>query len=167
MKVRRLVPADINAFFAIRLRALANAPKAFNTTLEEDQKSGPARFLTTLRDESNTKAIFGAVLDDKIIAILAIFQEERSQTRHKASISSVYVDAEYRRRGLATQLLDRAIQFARKDTKVSAIYLSVESKNTSAISLYESRGFVIWGLEPKAMLREGVFYDQAQMVLLI
>lgn len=167
MEVRRLAPADINAFFAIRLRALASAPSAFNTRLEEDQKSGPDRFLTTLRDESNTKAIFGAVVDDKITAILAIFQEERSQTRHKAAISSVYVDVEYRRQGLAAQLLDRAIQFARKEMKVSAIYLSVESKNTSAISLYESRGFAIWGIEPKAMLREGVFYDQAQMVLLL
>ncbi len=167
MEVRRLIPADIDAFFAIRLRALGIAPTAFNTTLEEDQRSGPSRFMATLADESNTKAIFGAVIDDKIVAILAILQEERSQTRHKASISSVFVDVDHRRKGLATQLLDVAIHFAQNEMLVSAIYLSVESKNSSAITLYESRGFKIWGIEPRAMLRDGVFYDQAQMVLVL
>jgi len=64
----------------------------------------------------------------------------------------VFVDEKFRGQGVARRLVELAIaqrpRSIRRDLPVS---LSVESKNASARSLYETLGFETWGTEPRAM----------------
>lgn len=62
-------------------------------------------------------------------------------TRHGAEIESVAVLPRFRKRGIASALLKRAIQSARRGG-APAISLMVRRKNAAAIRLYRSLGFV-------------------------
>jgi len=61
--------------------------------------------------------------------------------RHGAEIDSLAVLPRYRRQGVAIQLLKTAMQRVRR-AGVEAVWLTVQSKNLSAISLYRKFGFV-------------------------
>lgn len=165
MEIRRLVPTDLDAYFANRLRALENTPSAFLVTLEEEKARGTARFLETLSHTGQEKCLFGAVSEGMVVGTLGLFREDRPKTRHKAMIWGMYVDVAHRKQGIGGKLLDLAIKFAREEMRVDAIFLSLEADNRAARQLYESRGFRIWGTEPKAMRSEGKFWDEHHMVL--
>jgi len=167
MELRRLTQRDLNSYFENRLRALQNAPTAFLTTYVEEKARGSNHFSRSICHEGNERAIFGAVNNEIIIGAVGIYKEDRPKTNHKAIVWGMYVDEGQRNQGLGGRLLDLAIQFAKNQMNVSGIYLSVESANSSAKNLYLSKGFAIWGTEPRAMTHEGQFYDEHHMVLLL
>jgi RimJ/RimL family protein N-acetyltransferase len=144
---------------------LEHSPSAFLTTLEEEKARGNSHFEKTLSHEGNEKAIFGAVAEGKVLGTVGIIRGDRPKTLHKAMIWGMYVDINHRNRGIGGEILDLAIHFARKEMNVIAIYLSVEAANQQARKLYESRGFKVWGTEPKAMQFENKFWDEHHMVL--
>lgn len=167
MEFRRLTPKDAESCYQNRLRALANAPTAFQTTLEEGKTRGPAFFERILSSEGENNVIFGAVYNGVVVGTTGIMCDGRPRTSHKATIWGVYVDIEHRRKGISAKLLDLSIEHARNKMGVKTIYLSVESTNTPARKLYESRGFVSWGREPKALLLDGKMYDEDHMTLVL
>jgi RimJ/RimL family protein N-acetyltransferase len=165
MEFRRLIKSDLNSYFANRLRALEHAPSAFLTTLAEEKSRGTAHFETTLAYDGDDKVIFGAVLNGAVVGTIGLFREDRAKTNHKSMIWGKYVDIEHRGKGIGGKLLDLAIDHAQTKMNSVALYLSVESLNTTARKLYESRAFKCWGTEPKAMSFEGQYWDMDQMVL--
>ncbi|MFL5624597.1 MAG: GNAT family N-acetyltransferase [Ktedonobacteraceae bacterium] len=56
-------------------------------------------------------------------------------------IKRVVVDPQYRKRGLARQLLEHIITFAQTELHIEALDLHVWENNFSAIRLYEALGF--------------------------
>jgi len=75
-------------------------------------------------------------LKEQTVAVLVL--REKPGTLFLANLA---VAPEYRRRGLATQILNYSLRMARRMGK-SWLELSVLKKNTSARSLYEKMGFV-------------------------
>lgn len=59
-------------------------------------------------------------------------------------INNIAVDPAYRRRGIASALMDRAIDVAR-ELELAFLTLEVRESNTAAIALYEKFGFVSVG----------------------
>lgn len=166
MEVRRLVSEDLDSYFENRLRALQNSPSAFLTTFVEEKERGSSHFANTLAHKGNEKVIFGAVENGTVVGTLGLFQETRPKLTHKAVIWGMYVDADKRKSGVGKRLVELAIQHARDHMRVAGIYLTVESNNFPAKRLYESKGFKIWGTEPKAMAAGESFFDEDHMVLL-
>lgn len=99
------------------------------------------------------------------MGLVAIRREERSRLSHRAELTSLYLDAEARGTGLAGRLLDAALDHAMRRQGVVRVGLSVSASNTSAIRLYESRSFRIWGVEPGSVIgEEGSYEDEVHMV---
>lgn len=165
MEFRRLIAKDAESFFANRLRALALSPSAFLSTLEEERTQGAGRFLETLASESPDRVIFGGFDEGALIGTVGIYRETREKIRHKAMLWGMFVEPEYRSKGVGGRLVDLAIRHAREQLNVTGIYLSLESGNHSARRLYESRGFRVWGQEPQAMYDGKNFFDEDHMVL--
>jgi ribosomal-protein-alanine acetyltransferase len=63
-------------------------------------------------------------------------------------VENIAVSGSYRRRGLATQLLSRAIDLARLQ-KAALIFLEVRESNLPARTLYEKCGFLPAGARPR------------------
>ncbi len=59
----------------------------------------------------------------------------------KGHIISIAVLPEYRRRGIGSSLLQRAMESLRDKYRCSEVYLEVRVSNTPAIKLYEKHGF--------------------------
>lgn len=167
MEIRQLIPKDLDAVASLRLRALAQAPRAFRSTVEEEQVRGRELLSEALQADPSESAVFGAFkADSNIVGMLGVIRtEQRSKLRHRAMIWGVYVDTEHRGQGIAGRLLDAAIQHVRENMDVTMIYLSHDAASQSARRLYESRGFVRWGTEPKAMRIGAGYVDEDHMVL--
>ena len=165
MEYRRLNSQDFESYFANRLRALQQTPSAFLVTYAEAKEGDQSHYKNTLACIGKENLIFGALNEGQVVATLGLSQEERSSTKHKAIIWGMAVDIEYRKRGIAAKLLDMAIQFAKDEMKVKLVQLSVEANNLPARKLYESRGFKIWGTEPKTLFINGNYYDDDHMAL--
>jgi RimJ/RimL family protein N-acetyltransferase len=165
MELRRLTSDDLEAYFAIRLRALERAPSAFLRSAEEERIRGPDFFGKILANTGDEQAIFGALFNGALIGTIGIFRPEGSRVAHKAFIWGMYVDEEHSGRGIGGKLLDLAVKHAREKMNASLVQLAVESTNEAARTLYESRKFTSWGVEPKAMMWNGRFWNDIHMVL--
>lgn len=86
------------------------------------------------------KEVYHIYLEDKgkVIAYARIIQSGKAY--EEASIGRVLVLNEYRRRGLASELLNKAIDFIRNELKEEKIKISAQ---LYAKGLYESVGFKV------------------------
>lgn len=167
MEYRRLIHTDLDSYYENRLRAVEAHPTAFLTTVEETRLNGKAHFLNTLALAGHERAIFGALNEGKVVGAVGIFQQERPKLVHKAQLWGMNVDPEFRNRGVGENIMRLLVRHAKEKLKVVSINLTVESNNIFAIRLYEQFGFKKWGVEPKAMIVDGKYYDEDHMTLLL
>ena len=156
--VRRLLPAEAEAFRAIRLEALATCPDAYATTLAKQAADPPAHFAEILRDSP----VFGAFLEGGIVGMAGLYRESGERKRHKGVLWGMYMRPAARGRGLGRALLRAVLDHARGE--VDQVLLQVVSDNHRAIRLYESEGFVSYGLERRAMKEGERYLDEYLMV---
>ena len=164
--VRPLVPADAEAAYALRLRAVTEHPPSFHTDeamVHERGVEGMRARLASSLDSSGDAVLFGAFLDDELVGLTGLVREPRRKLRHKATVVSVYVRPDRRGRGVAGRLLDAALAHAATLDDLASLDLSVVAGNEPAIRLYASRGFVAWGTEPRALRVGGRWFDEVKM----
>lgn len=109
----------------------------------------------------------------KLVAVAAVLREAPIKRRHIAKIWGVYVTPSARGRGLAKRVVQGAIEAARSwgdanagggqvgtrgvgemggaGVRVEQVQLSVSETAPVARAVYESLGFVTWGIEPDAL----------------
>lgn len=150
--VRHATAADLALWRDIRLRALAEIPDAYGSTLERELAFADADWAARL----SPPAVL-ALEDDRPVAMGAGFQARPGSL----TIVAMWVDPDRRRQGLSHQVLDLLVTWAReRDLDVE---LTVSRVNPSARTAYERYGFVATGeSEP---LREGSTVLMDRMVL--
>lgn len=161
--IRALAGDDAEAFKALRLKAIQDAPTAIWPTHNEEA----ARTLDETRNRIRTtehQVMFGAFAGPTLIGIAGLRREPLVQVAHKAVLWGVFVDPEHRRGGIAGRLLDAAIAHARA-ARVRQIQLCVNAENPRAQALYRNAGFETFGIERRAMRVGQRFYDEEHMVL--
>lgn len=156
--VRRLLPAEAETFRAIRLEALATCPDAYATTLAKQAADPPAHFAEILRDSP----VFGAFLEGGIVGMAGLYRESGERKQHKGVLWGMYVRPAAQGRGLGRALLGAVLDHARG--QFDQVLLQVVSDNHRAIRLYESEGFVSYGLERRAMKEGERYLDEYLMV---
>ncbi|MEH2181869.1 GNAT family N-acetyltransferase [Nostoc sp.] len=117
MIVRKLTKYDAEDYKQIRLKALYKNPDSFGTSYPEEKIKTIEQFWDRI-PENNNNFILGCFEDKKLIGIVAFHQESRIKLRHKAYISSMYVQQEYRRKGIGKLLLNELIERAKAINEV-------------------------------------------------
>jgi RimJ/RimL family protein N-acetyltransferase len=85
-------------------------------------------------------------------------------TRHTAALG-MSVDRNYRNQGIGTELMERAINWA-KEKGIVRLELEVYAENVAAIHLYEKFGFGIEGRKRMYAYQRGRYYDSYLMARL-
>ncbi|TEA79810.1 GNAT family N-acetyltransferase [Allopusillimonas ginsengisoli] len=161
VQIRRLRVVDVEDFREIRLTALKKAPEMFGSTYEVEAR----RPLEAFADRVSNVVAFGAYVDGKIVGLSVFKQEDGPKDTHKAQITGVFVEPELRAQGVASGLLQAAIDYGRDH--VEQIMLTVVEGNEAAIALYKKHGFKPYGVEPRATKIGSEYHNEVLMVLFL
>jgi GNAT superfamily N-acetyltransferase len=164
LEIRRLVESDWEAYRALRLEGLAGAPEAFGSDVEVEQQRPDEHWIGRLGPNPNS-FLLGAWVDGRLVGMAGFIREEGRKERHKGMIVSVYVTPSHRKGGTGRRLMAQALDDARLLEGLVQICLSVGDRNEPARRLYESLGFVTYGVEPRG-LRVGEKYVTERHMLL-
>ena len=137
MEIRQTGAADWPALRRLRLRALADTPGAFASTLDEELAFGDDVWRRRA-GEDPAAATFIASEAGVDIGLARIFAEPDPPGR--AHLVSMWVDAGHRRRGVARDLVDQAIRWA-TERHAHEVVLWLADQNAPARRLYERIGF--------------------------
>lgn len=164
IEIRLLDGADAEAFHALRKEALADAPLAFGASPGDDRFADIEKIREYLQ-QGPEAVLFGAFEQRELIGAAGVRRDDRVKTRHKASVWGMYVQPAARQQGVASRLLKAIQQHAATLPGVAQLQLSVTSAAPAAHKLYESVGFVGWGIEPEAIRCAAGTADEHHMVL--
>ena len=146
--IRRGVPEDWAASKALRLRALADSPAAFSSTLEHELAYDDDVWATRLERAATFFAVDSG--DDFVGTVTGIADRHEPVGRE---VVAMWVAPEWRGRGVGGALLDAVVEWARAEGAAS-IALWVADGNDPARRLYERCGFVDTG--QRDVIREGL-----------
>jgi RimJ/RimL family protein N-acetyltransferase len=104
-----------------------------------------------------------ALEGDRVVGWCDITPRDRATTRH-SGVLGMGILPEWRGRGLGRALIERTLEAARAFPLVR-VELAVRADNASAAALYRKVGFEVEGLRRRAMLVDGVYYDDIIMAL--
>jgi ribosomal protein S18 acetylase RimI-like enzyme len=161
--VRLLEQADAQAFQALRLQGLREAPAAFASSWQEEQGELLAAVAARLAAHDNG-FVLGAFDGETLVGVTGVQRESMRKLAHKAFVWGVYVAPTARRRGMARALLSAALSFAATRLGVRQLLLGVNARNAPAIALYHELGFEDCGVEPDFLQVDGVFDDEIHMI---
>ena len=160
IRVRRALPGD-----AVGLVELAEAVgreegRWILTTESWRSVADERRYLKTVERHEDA-AVYVADDEGRLVGRLSLSRDPHPACRHVADLG-LMVDAEYRRRGIGTMLLEEAVVWART-AGVRKLELHVFPWNDPALRLYESFGFEREGYRKRHYARDGDFVDAILM----
>lgn len=135
IRLELMRPEDLEAVLRVECQSFTTP---WSEALFQSEIKNPSSYLFVARSDGESDTILGhigyrVVVDEMHIVIVA-------------------VDPAWRRHGIATQMLDQAIEHARQAACTRAT-LEVRVSNTGAQQLYYSRGFAPVGTRPRYYMR--------------
>ncbi len=161
-EIRCLGPADAERYRQVRLDALRLHPEAFAADYADEAALSSAQWADRLMVPGLTR--FGAFAGDELVGLVGLHLHSDAKRKHKAELFSMYVDAAHRSTGLSRRLVDAVVDKAR-EAGALVLHLSVTVGNVPARRLYQRAGFIVYGVERRALLVDGVFHDEELMAL--
>jgi ribosomal protein S18 acetylase RimI-like enzyme len=155
--IRQLTASDVESLRALRLEGLRLNAEAFGSTYEDEYLAPVDKYLGWL----NNSTFLGAFHETRLVGMAAFGAFTGRKDAHKGWLRAMYVSPNFRRSGAGRQLVQAILEVAR--TRVEQIQLAVVSTNTPAIRLYESCGFIQYGLEPRALKYNNSYSDEILM----
>lgn len=143
--IRSILPGEGDRLRELRMRALADAPDAFQQTLAdvEDRPAEEWERLAALRSDGESETMFiaseqmGATRERWIGMVGAFLPDERSGY---AELVALWVDQDFRHQGIATALVEAVFEWAR-EKGVDQVRLWVTESSEAARVFYEGLSF--------------------------
>lgn len=161
--VRPLAQEDIAPFWQLRLRALREHPRAFGPSYEEiravHERLRPpiALDIWTIDDvkDCGEDVILVAEAGGALCGFIGMERDRFEKSRHRVTVRGTYVADEVQGRGAGKKLLGGLIDRARAMPGVDTLKLEVTVGQDAAIALYESAGFVRYGIDHAGLIVAG------------
>ena len=161
MKLERLTVDEGDRLRAIRLRALHDAPEAFESRFEQIAALPPESWSQQIR----ALATFVAVIDNHDVGLVR--GEVDHDDDHAAWLLSMWVDPSARGHGVGEALIEEVILWARS-IDATRMLLEVADDNAPAIRLYARMGFEPNGImNTLAPPRDHIHEHQRQLSLIL
>lgn len=146
----------------LRLESLRTSAQFFNSSLRVAE-SQPDEFWQNCLENSllgQQAIILAAQYQQRLIGTISLRLEEMGSSQEcNATLSSLYVNSQFRGQGIASRLVEAIILVA-KEQNVKNLLSSVQAENTSAIQLYQKWQFKQVGRFSKTFKHQGEYYDE-------
>ncbi len=159
MNIRLLQAQDVGIWTTLRLEALQDSPESFGSSYEEEIIRSEGDWKTGMENSD----IFGAFLDNELVACAGFFSLSFLKTKHRGVLWGMYTKPVSRGKGIASSLIETVIAHAK--SRVIQLHLTCVTSNLGAMKLYEKQGFKIYGTEPRALKIGNNFFDEHLMML--
>ncbi len=157
---RPLGKGDKQDYRSLRLEALRQSPESFESTFEEENEKSELFFERILTNQDKNYLGFGAFINQKLVASVALKKEIQLKSRHRANIFQLYVQETSRNKNIGYRMVSQLIDTAfRTFTDLETIRLTLMQKSLAARCLYYKLGFSIYGLDSN-FHKNGQEYDQ-------
>ncbi|MBP1974643.1 GNAT family N-acetyltransferase [Cohnella thailandensis] len=161
--IRQLTLEDVDAYWALRLRAIREHPESFGASYEEEKELSMDAVRARFPSSEDGFAL-GAFERNELVGMVGLSREKRRKLRHKAMIWGMYVSSEHQGRGIGRRLIAAVQDRARQMDGLEKLILYVVIGNAPAQKLYRSMGFESFGIERNALKLGDVTYDEDLMV---
>ncbi len=159
LEIRRLAPAEARDFHRLRLEGFARQSRQFRYAPQDEAH------LTAREIEARLARDFvlGVFDGEALVGVAGLSRGTGLKTAHKALLFGMYLRRDYRGRGVADALMSLLIEEAQRTVEI--VTLTVMSDNAPAVALYRRWGFESYGLEPRAVKEDGLYFDEMLMSL--
>lgn len=165
MHISTLAAIDVISYRELMLEAFEQAPDAFTTTAAERRAEPEAWWIKRIGSAEGLATAFGAWQAARLVGTVALEYSTKPKTRHAALVLGMYVQPMHRGRRVGLQLMQAAITAAGSRPEIVTLTLTLTEGNHSALRLYESVGFVVWGTQPQAIRTDSGLKGKVHMSL--
>lgn len=159
MRVRRAEPRDADALVELA-RAVGTEPGGWLITTNDWRSAGDERrYLKAIRRYAHAAVFVAEAEDGELVGRLSVARDQHPASMHVADLG-LMVEAESRRQGVGSALLEAAVEWAR-EAGVRKLELHVFPHNEAAIALYEKFGFEREGYRKRHYRRSSGDYVDA------
>jgi len=162
--IRPAVPEDAGLVRELRLEALAGHPESFAADYVSTAAESVAFWGERIANNAleNKGVICIATTEDGLIGMIGLIRGHWPKTRWCGTLWGVYVKADWQGLHVAQALVEACITWAQVQGLVM-VKLGVITTNTPAIRCYTRCGFTVYGVDPKVIHYNDVFYDELLM----
>ncbi len=164
MIVRKAEPSDAAALVALAEAVGGEAERWILATDSWRTVSDERRYLKSVFRHPDA-AVFVAEDNGRVLARMSLSRDSHPASRHVADLG-LMVEADHRRRGIGTLLLDAAVGWARV-SGITKLELHVFPWNDPALRLYESFGFEREGYRKRHYERDAEYVDAILMAYVL
>jgi ribosomal protein S18 acetylase RimI-like enzyme len=157
IEIKKLPPERWQDYRKLRLEALQKDPIAFGSSYEEEFSRTEEFWRNRIGN------MLFAVETDRPVGMVRYAFETRTKNKHVAGIYAMYVNKEFRNRGIGKRLMDDVISLIAENNDIRKIRLSVTPEQVYAVKLYEHSGFKSAGLFTDELCVDGRSYGEMPM----
>jgi GNAT superfamily N-acetyltransferase len=142
VEIRRIRADEGLRLREVRLRALADAPTAFGSSLAREQTFPESTWHERAADGAagSDRVTFVAEEAGQLVGLATGVARHQDGPDHSPMLIGMFVDSTQRGRGVGAALVERVTEWART-LAAQHLYLWATSTNRPAIALYEKCGF--------------------------
>lgn len=168
MEIRFLNSEDTAAYVALRKYSLSESPYAFSDSSEDEENKTLSDYESEIKKWGDPLEAFtlGAFSEaGELVGFVKLKRDQRTKARHRAMLHSLYVKPDFRRQGIATQLISRVSTICETISGIEQLQLAAIVSHSSQIEFYEKSGFKkLGGLIEKDLIINGTYTDAWYMV---
>ena len=163
---RKLKPTEARDFRRVRLECLQNFPDSFGTLYEDEVEKPKLYFEDLIEQDTPDVFFFSAFAGERLIGIAGFVRGNRTKTRHRGEIVSMYVNPDFHGQKVGENLLRALVKAAFELEGVEQIHLTVVADNAAAARLYERIGFETFGMQENYFKSGEKYWNQRFMQLM-
>jgi ribosomal protein S18 acetylase RimI-like enzyme len=161
MLLRKLTENDASQFQEFRLRSLQIESLAFASSYAEEV--GTSREQIAQRLAATDRGVIGAFESEVLCGVIGVGRHGLKSLVHKAYIWGMFVEPNYRGRGVGRSLVEAGQEFIKSMPELKQATLDVLKSNEAAVGLYRACGFTVYGEEERALFLHGEYHDELLM----